>query len=268
VKWIPELPARGAAEGRPRAGAPTPTIRSATAPAPTVRSPSQRASAHACAARRRPGGVLGAFAPPFVGRWASLPTKPAKACQTPRRVIRRWNGLRRTLVTVGFAVPSAVKADAFWREGLHLSARGLAMGRALAVGEKGTAGHARSATVAGFSDPTGDGQGPSLDGELQWMSSVEHPARAAVIVSTSTRRAWPNTGAEPLAAPRYLELPQALRRRGRPDTNPPNPGGTLAYPSGTRRALGRLRAIDAHSDHNGAKGLLHSLCWAKACGFS
>ena len=48
-----------------------------------------------------------------VGRWASVPTKPAKACQTPRRVIRRWNGLRLTLVTVGFAGPSAVKADPF-----------------------------------------------------------------------------------------------------------------------------------------------------------
>lgn len=50
----------------------------------------------------------GASAPPSVGRWASIPTKPAKARQTPRRVIRRSNGLRRTLVTVGFADGSAV----------------------------------------------------------------------------------------------------------------------------------------------------------------
>ncbi|MDB4931592.1 MAG: hypothetical protein JWM10_4076 [Myxococcaceae bacterium] len=148
---------------------------------------------------------------------------------------------------------------------MRLSVRRLATGHALAVGEKGTAGHARSATVAGFSDPTGAGLGPSLDGGLQWTSSIEHPARAAVIAiaSAPTRSAWPNTGAEPLAAPRDLERPQALRRRGRPGSAPPKPGGTRAYPQRNPEGLGRLRAIDAHSVHNGAKGLLHSHCWGK-----
>lgn len=110
---------------------------------------------------------------------------------------------------------------------------------------------------------------------------VGRPATAALGGVPLRRRAggrWPRTStlhAQYVAehqrriarGPARPRAPQALRRRAAP-ARTPNPGGTRAYPQRNPEGLRRLRAIDAHSDHNGAKGLLHSLCWAKACGFS
>jgi hypothetical protein len=63
---------------------------------------------------------------------------------------------------VGFAGPSAVKTDALLRAYQHLLARRLATGCALAVGEKVTAGHARSGTRQGMTTPS---PGRQRDGE-------------------------------------------------------------------------------------------------------